>query len=57
MYRLSPLTTAALQYRLAIILAWIGALKDLGLMAAAVNVVAMAPVREPQRVAAQAATA
>ena len=32
-------------------------LKDLGLMAAAVNVIAMAPVREPRRVAAQAVVA
>ena len=32
-------------------------LKDLGLMAAAVNVIAMAPVREPRRMAAQAVTA
>jgi uncharacterized membrane protein YkgB len=32
-------------------------LKDLGLMAAAVNVIAMAPVREPRRAAAQAAVA
>jgi len=32
-------------------------LKDLGLMAAAVNVIAMAPVRESPRVAAQAVTA
>jgi uncharacterized membrane protein YkgB len=32
-------------------------LKDLGLMAAAVNVIALAPVREPRRVAAQAVVA
>ena len=32
-------------------------LKDLGLMAAAVNVIAMAPVREPRRAAAQAVMA
>ena len=32
-------------------------LKDLGLMAAAVNVIAMAPVRETRRMAAQAVTA
>ena len=32
-------------------------LKDLGLMAAAVNVIAMAPVREPRRSAAQAVPA
>jgi uncharacterized membrane protein YkgB len=32
-------------------------LKDLGLMAAAVNVIAMAPVREPRRAAAQAVVA
>jgi reactive chlorine resistance protein C len=32
-------------------------LKDLGLMAAAVNVIAMAPVRESRRMAAQAVTA
>ena len=32
-------------------------LKDLGLMAAAVNVIAMAPLREPRRMAAQTVTA
>jgi len=32
-------------------------LKDLGLMAAAVNVIAMAPIRESRRMAAQAVTA
>jgi uncharacterized membrane protein YkgB len=32
-------------------------LKDLGLMAASVNVIAMAPVREPRRVTAQAVAA
>ena len=32
-------------------------LKDLGLMAAAVNVTAMAPIRESRRMAAQAVTA
>jgi uncharacterized membrane protein YkgB len=32
-------------------------LKDLGLMAAAVNVIAMAPVNQPRRIAAQAVTA
>ncbi|MBV9324094.1 MAG: hypothetical protein JO352_09945 [Chloroflexi bacterium] len=65
-----------LRFSLAVILAWIGALKfidpspvlgllqagqlllkDLGLMAAAVNVIAMAPVGEPRKVAAQAVTA